>query len=106
MADITGRLYEAFTEFLLRRIGYQDEWAGEAERRYLYEKHPEARCHLAAGICKHASECHSFSKRTGLSYGPWYDPDFFIIETDRPTACLHVTHWSNPRSSQYKFWRT
>src|SRR5262245_1001653 len=101
MADVTGRSYEAFVEFLLRRIGYRDEWTVGNQRQYLYEKHPEALCHQIQGICKQAASCHEFSKRHGLKYGPWYDPDFFILEREQPVACIHVTHWSNPRSSQY-----
>jgi len=106
VADVTGFVYEAFVEFLLRRLRYRDEWTAGGGRQYLYEKHPEALCHRTLGICKHASECHAFSKQEAVPYGPWYDPDFFLLDDEKPVACIHVTHWSNPRSSQYKFWRT
>jgi hypothetical protein len=106
MADVTGRSYESFVEFLLSRLGYRDESTAGTGRQYLYEKHPEALCHRSQGVCKYSSECDVFSKEKGLPYGPWYDPDFFVVDDDRPFGCLHITHWSNPRSSKYKFWRT
>jgi hypothetical protein len=106
MADVTGRAYEAFVEYLLRRINYRDEWTSGSGRQYLYEKHPEGTCHKVEGACKHSKECDQFSKSNHIPYGPWYDPDFFVLEGDLPLAAIHVTHWSNPRSSQYKFWRT
>lgn len=106
MADVTGFVYESFVEFSLRRLRYRDEWTAGGGRQYLYEKHPEALCHRSLGICAHAEECHAFSKKHTVPYGPWYDPDFFLMNDDKPTGCIHVTHWSNPRSSQYKFWRT
>jgi hypothetical protein len=106
MADVTGRIYEAFVEFLLRKLGYQDEWSESEGRKYLYETHPEALCHRSQGICEQSIECHKFSSQENIPYGPWYDPDFFVLEGKKPIACLHVTHWSNPRSSKYKFWRS
>jgi hypothetical protein len=106
MADVTGRIYEAFTEFILRRLGYRDEWTEGDGKQYLYEKHRPALCHTSTGICAHAKECHDFSTKNGIEYGPWYDPDFFILEQDKPTACLHVTHWSSPGDSHRKFLRS
>ncbi len=106
MADITGRIYEAFTEFILRRLGYRDEWTEGEGRQYLYEKHVNALCHKSVGICSHAQECDTYSQKFGIPHGPWYDPDFVILDNNKPVACFHITHWSNPGSSQYKFWRT
>lgn len=106
MSDVTGRVYEAFTEFILRKLGYRDEWTSGNSRQYLYEKHREALCHTSVKICPYARECDSFSKQHKIPYGPWYDPDFFIIEANRPVACFHITHWSSPPNSPFKFWRT
>ena len=106
MADVTGRVYEAFVEHLLRRLGYRDEWTNSAGSQYLYEKHPEALCHSGKGLCSHAADCHVLSSDVGLSYGPWYDPDFFLLEEGKPAACIHVSHWSSPSDSHRKFWRT
>ncbi|MDF1790008.1 MAG: hypothetical protein P1U82_29395 [Verrucomicrobiales bacterium] len=106
MADVTGRVYEAFIEYLLRRAGYRDEWTEGNAPQYLYEKHREALCHQDKSICPHAEECSAHSRVNSIPYGPWYDPDFFILKESVPAACIHVTHWSNPRSSKYKFWRT
>ena len=106
MADVTGRTYEAFTEFLLRKLNYRDEWTEGNSPQYFYEKHPKALCHENKGICKNSYECHEFSKANGIPFGPWYDPDFFIMRNNLPLAALHVSHWSNPMASQLKFWRT
>lgn len=106
MADITGRIYEAFTEFILRRLGYADEWTEGQSYQYLYEKHLEALCHSSPKICSHAHACHVLSQERQMPYGPWYDPDFFLLREGQPFACIHVTHWSNPRDSHRKFWRT
>jgi hypothetical protein len=106
MADVTGRIYEAFIEFLLRRAGYRDEWTEGNGPQYLYERHREALCHQNSSICPRAKECSAHSRQHSIPFGPWYDPDFFILQQGLPSACVHVTHWSNPRSSKYKFWRT
>jgi hypothetical protein len=105
MPDVTGRVYEAFTEFILRRIGYRDEWTAGSGRQYLYEKHPEATCHTSSAICPYAEQCDSFSKQHQIPFGPWYDPDFFILDNETPIASIQVTHWSDQRSSKKKFWR-
>ena len=106
MADVTGRAYEAFVELLLRLLRFRDEWTEGKGADYLYERHPEAHCHVSKNICPHAADCDAFSNANRIPYGPWYDPDFFLLDGMKPLAALHVTHWSNPSSSQYKFWRT
>jgi len=106
VADVTGRSYEAFVETLLRRLGYRDEWTDGAGHQYLYEKHPESTCRHSTAVCKHAVECTELSARAHLSYGPWYDPDFFLMDGTSPFGCIHVTHWSSPSDSTRKFWRS
>ena len=106
MSDVTGAVYEAFVGFLLHRLGYCDEWAAGVGRRYLFGKHAAATCHQGAAGCPNAGDCASFSRRHQMKFGPWYDPDFFVEDDGAPASCIHITHWSNPRSSQYKFWRT
>ena len=106
MADITGALYESFVGYLLRRLGYRDEWTDGEGRQFLFGRHAEAQCHRGKAGCAYATECSDLSNREKLKHGPWYDPDFFILDGTTPAACIHITHWSNPRSSQYKFWRT
>jgi hypothetical protein len=106
MADVTGRIYEAFTEFILQKLGYRDEWTDGDGRQYLYEKHRPALCHTSTEICAHAKECHDFSTKNSIEYGPWYDPDFFVLDKNKPTACFHVTHWSSQSNSPFKFWRS
>jgi hypothetical protein len=107
MADVTGRIYEAFTEFLLRRLEYRDEWTPGTGSQYLYEKHRDALCHTDSSICPHAADCDALARQNQTPYGPWYKPDFLVVnEADTPVSCLHVTHWSNPRDSHRKFWRT
>ena len=38
--------------------------------------------------------------------GTYIQPDLVIRSREVVEAVLYVTHWSNARSSQYKFWRT
>jgi hypothetical protein len=106
MADVTGKIYECFTEYLLRRVGWARGPGSDEPREFLYEQAVAARCHTAKAICPHADECSSFSKERGLRYGPWYKPDFFLTDGAIPFGCIHVAHWSSPKQSCYKFWRT
>lgn len=106
MADVTGRTYETFVEFILSMLDFRDEWTDGVGGQYLYEKHSEAICHSDKNICMNAEQCAEFSKQNEIPYGPWYDPDFFILENNKPSACLHVTHWTSPSDSPRKFWRS
>ncbi|MEO1256322.1 MAG: hypothetical protein AAFY41_15745, partial [Bacteroidota bacterium] len=106
MPDITGRIYESFTEFILQLLGFQDESCNTADDRYLYEKSTEATCYKSKTICPFSQECREYSRKHDLPYGPWYDPDFLIFRSNKPHAAIHVTHWSSPGNSPFKFWRT
>jgi len=106
MADVTGKTYERFTAFLLSRIGWAQGPGSGENKEFLWGKNIPARCYTSTSICAHAEACSVFSKKQKLPYGPWNDPDFFLIESSDPFGCIHVTHWSNPRASQLKFWRS
>jgi hypothetical protein len=106
MADVTGKIYECFTEHLLRRLGWAPGPDSGMQKEFLYERDVPARCHTSASICANARECTAFSEENSLPYGPWYDPDFFLTVGGIPYGCIHVTHWSNESTSQRKFWRT
>ncbi|MFC4452362.1 hypothetical protein [Deinococcus sonorensis] len=106
MADKSGKSYEAFVEYLLMRLGYANEASAKVDRQYLFGTH-RLKGEMGADLLDKYSESGiAFHSTDGLPHGPWYNPDFFVLENGLPAACLHVTHWSNPRSSKYKFWRT
>lgn len=105
MPDVNGQTYESFVEFLLRRLGVRDEGTPGTGLQYHYENDSfHATCHTSVGLCAHAGECDRLTRHLG--YGPWYDPDFVVTDDRVVRSVVSVTHWSNPRSSQYKFWRT
>lgn len=105
MPDVTGQTYESFVEFLLRRLGVRDEHTPGAGAQYFYENDTfQATCHTSTTLCAHAAECDRLTRQLG--YGPWYDPDFVVTDDGAVKSVISITHWSNPTSSLYKFWRT
>jgi hypothetical protein len=106
MADVTGKVYEQFVEYLLRRVGWAAGPNSGVNEEYLFGKAVPARCHTSDKICGHAKECATFSKKSSLPFGPWNNPDFFLTKLGSPFGCVHVTHWSSPKQCCYKFWRT
>ncbi|HEV7373536.1 MAG TPA: hypothetical protein VGN95_02375 [Pyrinomonadaceae bacterium] len=80
--DRTGSKYEQLLAASLNKLGYVLN--GTTGKNYL---HP--------------------SKRSRLIFpGTYIQPDLIVRDGTKIKAVLYATHWSNTRSSKYKFWRT
>lgn len=80
--DRSGTKYEKLLAFSLDKLGYARNTAGK--KNYLQ---PPKNSEIVID-------------------GTYIQPDLVLREDDTVTAVLYATHWSNTRSSKYKFWRT
>ena len=83
LQDRTGSSYEQLLAASLRKLGYS--YNGDTGKNYL---HPSAR----AGQI--------------IIPDTYIQPDLVVRYDEEIQAIFYVTHWSNTRSSKYKFWRT
>ena len=81
--DRTGDDYEQILAASLVHLGYSHEQ--DVGKNYL---HPSKR-----------------SKRIIID-NTYIQPDLVVRENEAIRSVIYVTHWSNARSSKYKFWRT